>query len=349
MSALRSMRLVPALVLVLVLGAAPGHAAGQVARGPRFALHALGVLGGDVDTNLSCYLLGEPGQAPTVMVDGGSVVDGLLKWKQASGALQPEATWGQRFRVAAEALRPVQAACITHAHMDHVGGFIQKTTLDLFLSFQGRKPLEIIALPVTIASLRDHLLRPPLWVDFTKLPADNPALKLAPLSPGAIRAAGPFTVQTIAVNHPDGGAAFLFERDGFAYLHVGDTGRCAALWKPVRPLFKEGRLRAITLECSWPAASEKLAVTTGHLTPASFVLELNELAGVARELPPADKLTREQIRDLARKLARAFQDCPVIVTHIKAADHDQTVEELEELRRVGLNLIIPEQGKSYAF
>lgn len=54
-----------AKALVAVLGllyasiAVPARAG---AREPRFELQALGVLGGDVDTNLSSYLLGLPGQ-----------------------------------------------------------------------------------------------------------------------------------------------------------------------------------------------------------------------------------------------------------------------------------------------
>ena len=318
-------------------------------REPRFELTALGVLGGDIDTNLSSYLLAAPGQPPHVLVDGGTVVDGILRWKEHAGALQPDASWSRRTKVAAEVLQQLQVACFTHAHMDHVGGFIQKTVLDFLLALKGRPTLDIVGMPVTIAAFRDHLLRPPLWIDFTKLPPHNPALKLAPLAPGAWRAAGPFQVRWIEANHPDKGAAFLFTKDGDAYLHVGDTGRCAALWAEVRPWFKSGHLRAITLECSWPAASEKIAIGSGHLTPPSWLLELNELAGVARDLPPAEHMTREQIRQLAHALAPAFALCPIIVTHIKAADYDATYHELEELSREGLNIIIPTQGRTYRF
>lgn len=329
------------LSLAALAAAAPRH--------PAFELVALGVLGGDVDTNLSCYLLGVPGAPPRVMVDGGSVIGGLIKWQEDAGRLPRDASWSRRTQAALDALGPVEAALFTHAHMDHVGGFIQKTTLDLLLAFKGRKPLDVVGLPVTIAALRDFALKPPLWVDFTRLPPDNPALKLAPLEPGTWRETGPFQVQAIPVNHPDGGAAFLFTVKDDAYLHVGDTGRCAELWRAVRPVFRRGKLRAITLEVSWPSAQEKLAVQTGHLTPPSFLLELNELANVVKDPPPAEDMPLERAVELARALAPAFRDCPILVTHIKAADHDKTATELDALRAAGLNLIIPHQGRTYRF
>jgi 3',5'-cyclic-nucleotide phosphodiesterase len=208
----------------------------------------------------------------------------------------------------------------------------------------------VLGLPVTIDALRTHALRPPLWVDFTTLPPKNPALRLAPLDPGAERAVGPFRVRAIPVSHPDGGAAFLVTSGDDAYLHVGDTGRCPALWKDVRPVFRSGRLRAITLEVSWPAARERLAMQTGHLTPPSFLLELADLASVDTEgLPPAEAMTAAHVEQLAARVAPHFRECPVIVTHIKAAEYDRVAAELDALAAAGLNLVIPRQGASYRF
>jgi cAMP phosphodiesterase len=325
-----------------VLGA--GHA-----RQPAFELRALGVLGGDVDTNLSSYLLAVPGGTPRVLIDGGSMIAGILRWKEQSGELAPDATWTAKTTAAIEVLKPVEAALFTHAHLDHVGGFIQRSTLDIMLAMRGKKSLAVMGLPVTIDSLKGFAFRPPLWVDFSKIPPDNPALRFQPMPPGAEHAVGPFQVKAIPVNHPDGGAAFLIRSGDHHYLHCGDTGRCAPLWASVRPVFEAKKLRAITLEVSWPGEHEKLATQTGHLTTASWLLELNELAQAVRTPPPAEGMTRAQMQKLARALAPYFRDCPLIVTHIKAMEYDKAVEELKALQEMGLNLIIPEQGKLYKF
>jgi cAMP phosphodiesterase len=340
--------LTASVLVAIALSAGPAHP--DPRRPPAFELRALGVLGGDLDTNLSCYLLGRPGEQPRLMLDGGSVVPGVLRWKEEAGELARDASWSERTRAVMRALEPVDAVLVTHAHLDHVGGFLQKNTLDTLLARAGRPPLQVVGLPVTIDALRQHALRPPLWVDFTTVPPENPALRLAPLEPGAERAFGPFRVRTIPVNHPDGGAAFLVHTGTDAYLHVGDTGRCPALWKEVRPVFRAGELRALSLEVSFRSAREPFAVQTGHLTPASFLLELADLAGVdAKTVDSAAAMTAAERTALAARLAPRFRACPVIVTHIKAAEYDSVVAELEPLVTAGLNLVIPRQAGLYAF
>jgi 3',5'-cyclic-nucleotide phosphodiesterase len=332
------------LALATLLAASP-------ARAPAFELRALGVLGGDVDTNLSSYLLGPVDSPPALMLDAGSIVPGLVRWKQKEGALPEGASPSAQAKAALEALRPLQAVLVTHAHLDHVGGLFQQSTLELALALQGHAPVELIGLPETTDALRDHLFRSPVWVDFTAIPKDHPAFRLAPLKPGEARSVGPFQVQAIPLNHPVPCAAYLIQRGEAAYLHLGDTGATEAVWQAGAPLLAEHKLRAVAVEVSFPAAEEKLAVSSGHLTRSSLLLELAKLARlpVKAPLPAAEGMTEAQAKALAAQLAPAFRDCPVIATHIKALKYDQVVAELKVLREAGLNLIIPEQGAAYRF
>lgn len=64
-----------------------------------------------------------------------------------------------------------------------------------------------------------------------------------------------------------------------------------------------------------------LAFQTGHLTPASLLLELNKL----------------------------FERCPVFVIHIKALEYDAAVAGIDRCRAKGLNLVVPQQGENYRF
>lgn len=332
------------LLLASLLLAAPAP------RAPAFELHALGVLGGDTDTNLSCYLLGAPGAAPTLMIDGGSVIPGLEKWLELRGKLARDASPTARAKADLEALRPVQALLLTHAHLDHWGGFVDASTLEVALAAGGRSPLQLVGLPATVDAIREHLFKSPLWADFTRIPSEKqPAIALHPLAPGETMATAGFQVETVGLDHAVPSAAFLIQSGDAAYLHLGDTGITHAVWQRARPLLRAHRLRAVTLELSYGANAEALAATTGHLARNSFLLQLNELAQAQVVTKKPAELTDAEALALAHALAPSFADCPVIVTHVKALSYDRVRAEVQALQQAGLNLILPEQGQSYRF
>jgi cAMP phosphodiesterase len=343
-------RLAAAATLAFALGLARPVLA---APPPAFDVYALGVLGGDWDENLSSYLVGRPGQPPTLLVDGGSVMTGVVRVLEREGKLASSATWSTRVRAAQEFLRPVRALLVTHSHLDHIGGFLVKTTLDLALAQSGRPPLEIIGLPETVDALRKLALAPPLWADFTAIPPENPALRLAPLAPDTPREVGGFVVRTVPLTHTVPCAAFLIAADASpgapAYLHLGDTGATTAVWEAARPLLRAGRLRGLAVEVSFPAREEALAARSGHLTPRSLVVELAKLAALPGPMPAPDRLSDEETRRLAARVAPALAGLPILVIHIKALAYDDVVAELAPLRAAGLHLIVPAQGEEIRF
>jgi cAMP phosphodiesterase len=318
------------------------------ARAPAFELRALGVLGGDADGNLSAYLLGPPGEPATLLIDGGSLVPGIVRWRQREHALGADPSPNEQARAALAALQPVQALLVTHAHLDHVAGFLQSSTLEVGLAAGGHASLSVVALPATEKALAEHVFHSPLWADFTAIPAGHPALTLAPLEPGATKAVGGFEVQDVALNHPVDCAAYLLTRGGESYLHLGDTGPTQAVWDLARPALDQGHLRAVAVEVSFPSADEKLALSSGHLTPRLLLRELNKLARAEPALPEGP-LSDAQVQALAARLAPHFRETPVIAIHIKAAKYDEVVKELKAFQAAGLNLIIPEQGERYRF
>ncbi|MGH9408570.1 MAG: MBL fold metallo-hydrolase [Vicinamibacterales bacterium] len=326
-----------ALALTVFVSAAP--------RAPAFELHALGVLGGDTDTNLTCFLLGRPGSGDLVMIDAGSIMPGLTRWLENDHVLAADATPSARARAALDVFGRLRGVFLTHAHLDHWGGLADDSTLFVALAQQGHPPMPIYGLPETLDTLRDHLFRSQLWADFTAIPARNPALTLRPI--GDVDAGG-FHVHAIRVNHAIPGAAFLIRSGDAAYLHFGDTGATQAAWAAARPLLASKELRAISLEMSFPASQEALAETSGHLTRSSFLLELAKLAGVTTSVDPRQMTDADAVA-LAAKLAPSFRDCPVFVIHVKALGYDQVKKEVEALQKAGLNLILPTQGETYRF
>jgi 3',5'-cyclic-nucleotide phosphodiesterase len=338
----RSRQVVAAVALMLFSFVSAAPSAPVAAR---FELHALGVLGGDTDTNLTCFLLGRPDSPDLIMIDAGSIMPGLARWLENEHVLASGATPSERARAASIVFGRVHGIFLTHAHLDHWGGLVDSSTLLLALAQQGHASFPIFGLPETLDALRDHLFKSQLWADFTSVPARNPALTLRPI--GETDVAG-FHVQAIPVNHAVPGAAFLIRSGNAAYLHFGDTAATQAAWDAARPLLQSTQLRAISLEMSFPASQEALAENSGHLTRSSFLLELAKLAGVKTPLS-ARTMSDPDAVALAKQLAPSFRDCPVFVIHVKALGYDQVKTEVEALQQAGLNLVLPEQGQTYRF
>lgn len=310
-------------------------------------MHALGVLGGDLDENLTCFLVATAKKPDElVMIDGGSVTGGITRWLEKSGKLAADATWTQRARAVTEVLSRVKGTLITHAHLDHVGGLVTKSTLDLSLAQKGRESHPLIGLPATIEGLHEKLLSKPAWGDFTTFPPERPALKLDPMPPGTPRTVGPFTVTAIELSHSIPAAGFVLEADGGSYLHLGDTGPTEAIWKAGREALEKGTLRGVAVEVSFPDAEEKLSLITAHFTPHLLLLELAKLTGVTPRAAPtpaeADKLL---VEDLIPKLTGV----KVMAIHIKALYYDTVTRELRAYQERGLPIILPEQGGTYEF
>lgn len=344
------MLLVRRIPILLVLWLA-GVLAVRASAGDRFELVPLGVFGGEVESNGTCFLLGHASQAGRrLMIDGGSPVSGILRWKGLDAATGGH--WGRRMEAVRGELARVDAFLFTHGHLDHTSGFILSTPLFLDGALKGRTA-ELYGGADTLAALRDKLLRPPLWGDFTKVPSpEHPVVRLHELVPEQeVRLAG-FRVCSLPLRHPVTSVAYLVEEPGGdAVVVCGDTGPTAAIWSTLRPRLLAGKpppgrppagsLRAIAIECSFDSSQGGLAEATGHLTPLLLVRQLVLLAFGAGEAPPVDLAAALA---MAPRLGKALRSVRVLVHHIKPSSYDRVAAELEQLRQAGLPLELLRQG-----
>lgn len=310
-----------ALPLALVLAlAAP-------AAEPAFTLLPLGVYGGGIESNLTCFAL-KPADADAyrILIDGGSLGEGI------------RAHAGGPFTVLETFAKGLEHAFVTHSHLDHVGGLLIWAQHMI-----GRPaPLAVHGSTPTVKALRDHALKSPLWADFESIGV----LALAPLDPGQRVEAAGLTVEALAVTHTVPGAGYLFRApSGAAFVHLGDTGPTEAYFPAVRPLLAAGKLRALSLECSFASRDESLAIKTGHLTPTLIVRHLQALLGQGKAGKPGPRPAPSELR----ALARALGPTRILIQHIKPASEAEILKELAGYAGFGLRFETLVQAKTLEF
>lgn len=295
-----------------------------------FTVVVLGARGGLVGDDLSAYLVAARGTGEFVCLDAGTLYTGLARARERGAFADLGAP-----AVGVLLRDHVRAYLISHPHLDHLAGLVLASPDD--------SPKPIAGLASTLAPIRDHLFNHAIWANFTDA-GPEPRLgkyHLLELTPGA---AAPLpgtrlSVEAWPLSHAGGDStAFLVhEPGGRALLYLGDTGpdavegqgRLARLWARVAPLAREGKLRAVFLEVSYPDPRPD-AQLFGHLTPTWLARELRALAAAVDPRDPA-----------------ALRDLAVVVTHIKPGEPDprpQIAAQLAALDLAGARLLLPSQG-----
>ncbi len=309
--------LLPALLLLT--GAAPSP--------PAFDLVALGVNGG-VEEPTSAYHIKAHGASSGVMCDVGTLAAGIEQARRRGR--YPNAASRE------EVMTSISAYLITHAHLDHVAGLVLASPNDT--------KKDIMALAPVNQALADHYFNWSVWPNMGDRGASP---RLAQYHYRDLEAGLPtpipgtaMTVTAYPLSHAGSpSTAFLLRSGQDALLCLGDTGpdavegatRLNELWRAVAPMAREGRLRGILIEASYPDPVPD-ARLYGHLTPSWLGKELQALRGM--------------VGDDARMKA-----LPILVTHIKPSGTSRSSRAAvrRQLQDLGFfNFIILEQGGEYA-
>jgi 3',5'-cyclic-nucleotide phosphodiesterase len=307
---------------------------------PKFVTIVLGSQGGLCEGDLSSFLVAKKGTASFVALDAGSINTGIREAKKkgcfrdlhvpADTKLTPE---GWILRTC------IKAYLVSHAHLDHVAGFVVNSTDDT------GKP--ILGLDSTIDNMRDHIFNWKIWPNMANegiRPIGSYAY--ARLQQGTRRPieGTPLSVQPYLLSHSNGypSTAFLLESEGSYLLFIGDTGpdalegcdRLRELWTRVAPLVKSRKLRGIIMETAYPSEHPD-ELLFGHLTPRWVMKELHVLADLADPANPG----------------KALLDLPVLVYHVKPLQvkgsprRDVITRQLDELNDLGVRFEVVRQGQ----
>ena len=307
----------------------------------RFTVVVLGAHGGLTDGDLSAYLVARKGTTEYLCLDAGTVLKGITEAARRGSFKDVKVPKESGLTLEGHILQDrIKAYALSHAHLDHMQGLVIDSTDDT--------SKQLLGLDTTIDHMRDNMFNWILWPNFGN-EGERPLNKYVyermqsdveyPLPVSGMNVTA-FKLRHSG--HPC--TAFLVRHQEGAVLYLGDTGPDAVeggdnlehVWQAVAPLVRQGKLRGLFLECSFPNGRKDNELF-GHLTPAWMHAEL---ARFARAVDPHNP-------------TRALRGLPVVVTHVKpslkAGDNvDRTIEqELKKGNQLGVRFIMPRQGDRF--
>ena len=187
---------------------------------------------------------------------------------------------------------------LSHAHLDHVLG-IPLLADSVMRRRLGRPPIQVHALPPTLAVLRQHLFNDQLWPDFTRLPSSTrPVLALHELQIGQTLTLGQRQrcIQVLPALHTVPAVGYAVHGPKGVWAYTGDTGPNPALWKALSAL----PLAQLVIEIAFPESERAVANDSRHHCPST----------------------------LAAELAQVPAEVQVLLTHIKPGEMDTVLADL---------------------
>jgi ribonuclease BN (tRNA processing enzyme) len=177
-----------------------------------------------------------------------------------------------------EALARIDHILISHSHLDHVLsiGLLADGVMRL-RSAAGRGPIQVHALPETLAALRTHIFNGVIWPDFTRLPsAENPILDLVPFAIGDLLELNGKRIEVLSASHTVPAVGFAVDggEPGW-WIYTGDTGPNPLLWERLRQM----KVAHLIIETAFSDEERQLARISRHLCPTALGHELANLPG----------------------------------------------------------------------
>jgi ribonuclease BN (tRNA processing enzyme) len=180
--------------------------------------------------------------------------------------------------LALDALARIDHILVSHSHLDHVLaiGLLADSVMRARRA-ANRPPIQVHALPETLAALRAHIFNGVIWPDFTRLPsAENPVLELVPFAVGDVLTLGRKRIEVLSASHTVPAVGFAVEAGTLGWwVFTGDTGPNPALWERLRDL----KVAHLVIETAFSDEERQLARISRHLCPAALGHELAQLGG----------------------------------------------------------------------
>ena len=197
-----------------------------------------------------------------------------------------------------EEMRRIDHVFLTHSHLDHIAAL--PLMLDA-VAAQRNTPVQIHALPATIAALRQHIFNNIIWPDFEAIPTvDQPFLRLHPIQQGEQRTVAGRLVEALPAVHTVPAVGYAIQGPTGWWVFSGDTERNPAFWARVNTL----PVAMLIMETAFSERESALAQRSLHLSPHTLLAELQSCTA---------------------------QNCRVYITHTKPAETQVIMQEIHGL------------------
>ena len=187
---------------------------------------------------------------------------------------------------------------VTHSHLDHVN------SIAFFLDSVGAlrpKPVTVYAMGLTIEILKKNLFNWDIWPDFTQIPTpEQPWLRYEEIEVGKVIALDGRKITVLPAIHTVPAVGYQLDSGKASLVFTGDTGPNDALWSVVNRI---GNLKLLIIETAFSDKDRRIAELSKHLCPSM----------------------------LGEELAKLERPAEVYITHLKPAEIELTMQEIDEL------------------
>ncbi|MDY0105653.1 MAG: 3',5'-cyclic-nucleotide phosphodiesterase [Giesbergeria sp.] len=195
-------------------------------------------------------------------------------------------------------MQAIDHVFLTHSHLDHIAAL--PLMLDA-ISSRRSQPVQVHALPQTIAALRAHVFNNVIWPDFSRIPsAHAPFLSFHALAVGQALGAAGMQIEVLPAEHAVPAVGYAVQGTSGWWVFSGDTGRNPAFWQRVNQI----PMAMLVIETAFSNRESALAERALHLAPHTLALEL-------AQLNPA-------------------RPCPIYITHTKPSETGLIMEEIRQ-------------------
>ena len=194
-------------------------------------------------------------------------------------------------------MRSIDHVLLTHSHLDHVAAL--PLMVDAIASARST-PVQIHALPGTIAALKAHIFNDVIWPDFSCIPTPQaPLISFHEIRTGQVLQIGKKLIEVLPAVHTVPAVGYAVTAGRGCWVFTGDTERNPALWERINQL----DVAMLVIETAFSNREKDLARRSLHLSPSVLAEELDCI-----------------------DTAKSF---PIYITHTKPAETEQIMTEIQ--------------------